>query len=256
MTQFRVRSAAATHVGNVRTVNEDAILSRDDLSLWAVADGMGGHANGQWASATLIAAIDTVALGPDDPYASLVSTLYAGNGAIIRAAVVSGASMGTTVVVLHLGDTEVTGLWVGDSRIYRRRGGVLTQLTRDHSMVQELVDRGTLTAGEAETHPMAHVLSRAVGMEESLAHDAFRDEAIVGDVYLLCSDGLTKVISHDAIAARLSVSPVRAVEGLLADTLAAGAPDNVSVIVISLEQATVIVGPPQSNQNSNQVLEL
>jgi serine/threonine protein phosphatase PrpC len=87
---------------------------------------------------------------------------------------------------------------------------------------------------------MAHVLSRAIGTEESLSHDAFRDEAIVGDVYLLCSDGLTKVISHEAIAARLTGSPARAVEGLIADTLAAGAPDNVSVIVISLEQPTII----------------
>ena len=244
MTQFRIRTAAGTHVGGVRTVNEDTILSRDDLGLWVVADGMGGHANGQWASQTLVAALNDVVLGDGDPYPHLLNALYAGNGAIVRAAAVGGASMGTTVVVLHLGDAAVTGLWVGDSRIYRRRDGILTQLTRDHSMVQELVDRGTLTADEAETHPMAHVLSRAVGMEESLSHDAFRDEAAVGDVYLLCSDGLTKVITHEAIEARLSVSPVRAVEGLIADTLAAGAPDNVSVIVISLEQATMIAPAP------------
>lgn len=240
MTRMRIKSAAGTHVGGVRTVNEDAILSRDDIGLWVVADGMGGHANGQWASATVVSALDAVRLGDDDPYPHLLGALYAGNGAIARAAAVAGTSMGTTVVVLHLAGNEVTGLWVGDSRIYRCRGGVLTQLTRDHSMVQELVDRGSLSPSEAETHPMAHVLSRAVGIEESMSHDAFRDEAIVGDVYLLCSDGLTKVISHDAIAARLGVSPTRAVEGLIADTLAAGAPDNVSVIVIALEEATVL----------------
>jgi serine/threonine-protein phosphatase Stp1 len=246
MTRFRIRSAAGSHVGNVRTVNEDSILSRDDLGLWAVADGMGGHSNGQWASQTVVGALDAVELGDDDPYQHLLGALYAGNGAIVRAGAVAGTSMGTTVVVLHLGDREVTGLWVGDSRIYRSRDGVLTQLTRDHSMVQDLVDRGTLTADEAETHPMAHVLSRAIGTEESLSHDAFRDEACVGDVYLLCSDGLTKVISHDAIAARLSGSPARAVDGLIADTLAAGAPDNVSVIVVSLEQPTIIA-PAQSS---------
>ena len=240
MTRFRIRSAAATNVGSVRTVNEDSILSREDLGLWVVADGMGGHANGQWASATVVEALDAVTLGNGDPYPNLLGALYAGNGAIVRAGAVSGTSMGTTAVVLHLGTSEVTGLWVGDSRLYRSRDGVLTQLTRDHSMVQELVDRGTLTAAEAETHPMAHVLSRAIGTEESLSHDAFRDEAQVGDIYLLCSDGLTKVISHEAIAARLGGSPTRAVEGLIADTLAAGAPDNVSVIVVSLEQPTIL----------------
>jgi serine/threonine-protein phosphatase Stp1 len=240
VTHFRIRSAAATNVGSVRTVNEDAILARDDIGLWAVADGMGGHSNGQWASATVVEALNAVTLDSSDPYQHLLGALYAGNGAIVRAGAVAGTSMGTTAVVLHLGEREVTGLWVGDSRIYRCRDGVLTQLTRDHSMVQELVDRGTLTPEEAETHPMAHVLSRAIGTEESLSHDAFRDEASVGDIYLLCSDGLTKVISHEAIAARITESPTRAVEGLIADTLAAGAPDNVSVIVISLEQPTVI----------------
>jgi serine/threonine protein phosphatase Stp1 len=244
MTQFRIRSAAGTHVGGVRTVNEDSILSREELGLWAVADGMGGHANGQWASATVVEALDAVHLDGGDPYPALLGALYAGNGAIVRAAAVAGASMGTTVVVLHLGGGEVTGLWVGDSRIYRRRDGVLSQLTRDHSMVQELVDRGTLTADEAETHPMAHILSRAVGIEEGLLHDAFRDEAAVGDTYLLCSDGLSKVLSHDDIAARLTSSPARAVEALIADTLAAGAPDNVSIIVVNLEQPTVISPGP------------
>jgi serine/threonine protein phosphatase PrpC len=246
MTRFRIRSAAGTNVGKVRTVNEDAILSREDMGLWVVADGMGGHANGQWASQTVIDALDAVHLDNTDPYPALLNALYAGNGTIVRAATVAEASMGTTVVVLHLGDGEVTGIWVGDSRIYRRRDGILTQLTRDHSVVQELVERGTITAEEAETHPMAHILNRAVGIEESLSHDAFRDEAMVGDTYLLCSDGLSKVLSHDVIDARLNSSPPRAVEGLIADTLAAGAPDNVSVIVVSLEQPTVISpGPSQ-----------
>ncbi len=244
MKNLRIRAAAATHTGAVRAANEDSILSRDDIGLWVVADGMGGHANGQWASATVVGALDAVQLGDGDPYPYLLGALYAGNGAIVRGAAVSGQSMGTTVVALHLGDGQVTGLWVGDSRIYRRRDGVLTQLTRDHSMVQELVDRGTLTLEEAETHPMAHVLSRAVGIEESLSHDAFRDEARAGDVFVLCSDGLSKVLSNDAIAQRLSSSPARAVEALIADTLAAGAPDNVSVIVISLEETTVIVPAP------------
>lgn len=240
-TELRIRSAAGTHPGAVRAANEDSILSRDDLKLWVVADGMGGHANGQWASATVVSALDAVRLGEGDPYPYLLGALYAGNGAIVRAAVAAGASMGTTVVALHLGAGEVTGLWVGDSRIYRARGGVLTQLTRDHSVVQELVDRGSLSAADAETHPMAHVLSRAVGIEEELAHDAFRDAALAGDTYLLCSDGLSKVLPHDLIEQRLAASPARAVELLIADTLAAGAPDNVSVIIVALEETTVLV---------------
>ena len=171
----------------------------------------------------------------------LIAALQAGNGAIVRAATSLGAKMGTTVVVLHLAGDAVTGLWVGDSRIYRMRGGTLTQLTRDHSVVQEMVDRGQLTAAEAEDHPMAHVLNRAVGIEESLAWDGFEDRAQPGDSYLLCSDGLTKVLADAAIAARLAGgSPARAVEALVADTLAAGAPDNVSVIIVALEETTAI----------------
>lgn len=241
MTRLRVRAAAATHPGCVRASNEDAILARDTAGLWAVADGMGGHANGEWASATLIDALAALGPGEGDAAPRLIAALQAGNGAIVRAATSLGAKMGTTVVVLHLAGDAVTGLWVGDSRIYRMRGGTLTQLTRDHSVVQEMVDRGQLTAAEAEDHPMAHVLNRAVGIEESLAWDGFEDRAQPGDSYLLCSDGLTKVLADAAIAARLAGgSPARAVEALVADTLAAGAPDNVSVIIVALEETTAI----------------
>lgn len=131
------RSASRTHVGLVRTVNEDSMLARDDAALWIVADGMGGHDNGQWASQTLVAqfaaldlAIDRTARGT-----AIVRAIEDGNRAINVAALAAGKQMGTTAVVIHCDADDVLLIWVGDSRIYRLRGGQLAQLTRDHTKI-------------------------------------------------------------------------------------------------------------------------
>lgn len=242
--RLRYRSAVRTHPGNVRKVNEDSALSRDDAALWLVADGMGGHAHGDWASQTLaehLAAVD-LSVPPAERGPAIMAALHAGNAAIVEAAARAGSQMGTTAVVLHLEGNDVLCLWVGDSRIYRFRRGGLEQLTRDHSMVQELVDRGLLDASEAELHPMAHVLSRAVGTEANLRADALHDQALPGDQYLLCSDGLTKVVPEDVIARMLRLPSVNAAaDRLVAETLARGAPDNVTVIVVSVEEVTELM---------------
>ncbi len=243
--QLRWRSAARTHPGLVRQVNEDSMLVRDETALWIVADGMGGHDNGQWASQTLVGQFAHVHLDGalEARGGALALALEEGNQAIVSAGAASGKQMGTTAVVAHIAGNEVLCLWVGDSRIYRWRHGLLTQLTRDHSVVQELVDRGHLDASEAEHHPMAHVLSRAIGTEGDLRYENVVDVAVPGDRYLLCSDGLNKVVGEEVIAGVLGLGNIdRAADELVSVTLERGAPDNVTLVVVLIEEVTAVIG--------------
>jgi serine/threonine protein phosphatase Stp1 len=242
--RLRYRSAMRTHTGMVRTLNEDSGLSRDDVALWLVADGMGGHSHGDWASQTLVAHVAAADLSgpPSERGPAIVAAMNGGNAAIVQAAAQAGSQMGTTAVLLHLDGPELLCLWVGDSRAYRFRRGGLQQISRDHSVVQELIDRGVLDPAEAESHPMAHVLSRAVGTEAELRIEVLHDQAMPGDHYLLCSDGLTKVVPEETIARLLRLpSPNAVADRLVAETLALGAPDNVTVIVISVEEVTEVM---------------
>lgn len=238
---LRYRSAPRTHVGLVRKANEDSMLARDEVALWVVADGMGGHDNGQWASQTLVAQFAALNLhiNRNARGAAIVHAIQEGNRAINEAAVAANKQMGTTVVVVHCDADDVLLLWVGDSRIYRLRGGAFTQMSRDHTLVQDLVDRGALAADEAESHPMSHVLSRAVGTEATLRYETLVEKAQAGDRYVLCSDGLTKCVSDARMAAILSSGSIDvAADRLIAETLEAGAPDNTTVVVLSAEEAT------------------
>ena len=241
--RLRYRSAPRTHVGLVRKANEDSMLARDEVALWVVADGMGGHDNGQWASQTLVAQFAALNLhiNRNARGAAIVQAMQQGNRTINEAAAAANKQMGTTVVIVHCDADDVLLLWVGDSRIYRLRGEMFTQLSRDHTLVQDLVDRGALAAEEAESHPMSHVLSRAVGTEPVLRYETLVEKALPGDRYLLCSDGLTKCVSDMRMAAILSAGSIEAAaERLIAETLEGGAPDNTTVVVVSAEEATAL----------------
>lgn len=237
MKHFAIASTARTHPGR-RERNEDAVLARDDLGVWAVADGMGGHQGGSWASATVIETLARLACEADGRQIALEQAVAEGNQEIVEAARAMGGTIGTTFAALSFDGFAMTGLWVGDSRIYRWRDGRLDRLTRDHSIVQELVDRGTLMPDEAEKHPMAHVLSRAVGVQAAVSADRFGFEALPGDMFLLCSDGLTRVVSEPEIAAELAGGNAQvATDALLELTLDRGAPDNVSIIVVRIARS-------------------
>lgn len=245
MMRLRYRSAARTHPGLVRAVNEDSVLARDDLGLWLVADGMGGHENGQWASQTLVAHFAALEAGSyaADKARAVNGALDAGNATIVRAAQAAGVQMGTTAVLFYVDASQGSAVWVGDSRLYRYRRGSLEQLSRDHTVVQELVDRGSLTADEAEQHPMSHVLSRAVGTEAQLRSDIRTEALEPGDHYLVCSDGLTKVVPDSAIAEALAIPNIGiAADRLLKETLDRGAPDNVTLIIVAVEEMTAVGG--------------
>lgn len=244
---LRVHDASLTHAGKVRAVNEDAVLADVRAGVWAVADGMGGHANGQWASQAIVEALGQAApVGGDfDARARAVSdALHAANARIWEQGRTIGKSMGSTVTALLLQGARFAVFWAGDSRCYLLRGGILYRLTTDHSQVQELVTAGRLTPEEAESHPMAHVLSRAVGVQPDLELEAVTDEVLAGDVFLLCSDGLTRMAPDVELAAVLNgKSPRAAAEQLVALSLERGAPDNVSVVVVGCDETTLLALP-------------
>jgi serine/threonine protein phosphatase PrpC/membrane protease YdiL (CAAX protease family) len=236
---LRIDDAGLSHAGKVRGVNEDSILARPQDGLWAVADGMGGHANGQWASQTVIAALDQTrgVGGYDARVRDTASALHAVNARIWDQGQANGKPMGSTVAALLLQGARYMVFWAGDSRCYLLRDGVIRRLTTDHSQVQALVSAGRLKPEEAENHPMAHVLSRAVGAQAQLQFETVTDEGRAGDVFLLCSDGLTRVVPDPEIAALLSGQPpASAAEQMVALCLERGAPDNVSVVVVRCDE--------------------
>jgi len=238
---LRFHDATLTHPGRVRSDNEDQVLARPDQGLWAVADGMGGHANGKWASKAITSALEAAVL-PSDFDAAAAAAASAVHDANDRIWAKSGGQpMGSTVVALLLRDRRFVVLWAGDSRCYLLRDGELYQLTVDHSQVQDMVISGRLTPEEAENHPMSHVLSRAVGVAPRLELDAVSDEAKVGDVFLVCSDGLTRTIPDSELATMLAQgNPAATADGLVKVCLERGAPDNVSVVVVNCDETTLL----------------
>ena len=243
MAALRFTSGALTHVGLVRRRNEDACLDRPDRGLWAVADGMGGHEAGDFASTRIVAALDATGPPTDlgvfaDVCASRLTAVDAELRA--RAAMLGPAAViASTVVVLLADGAEFVCLWAGDSRIYRWREGELRQLTIDHSRVRELVDAGLLQPEAAADHPEAHVVTRAIGGGR-LEFGTLRDTLRPGDRFLLCSDGLTNMLADEEIA-RGMAEPAgvgAAAEQLLDLVLASGAVDNVTIVIVAVESAT------------------
>lgn len=240
---LRVQSDAKSHEGQVRELNEDSFCSREGSGFWAVADGMGGHENGEWASAVLVdhlCAID-IPVDFDAASAAIGDRIYAANAEIYAESRRRGAQIGTTLVALLVREREFGVFWVGDSRCYLLRGGDLHQLSRDHSQVQEMVDRGLLPPEDVEGHPMGHVLARAVGVRETLQVDAIRDAVEPGDIFLLCSDGLHGYVGEADIHRLLSrAAPDQSSRELVALTLERGAPDNVTVITVMFTEPTLL----------------
>ncbi len=230
-----------SHPGQVRGENEDCIATRPELGLAILADGMGGHQAGEVASRMAIDIIaDNVAgalAQEDDARGSIAAAIQAANSAIHEAAKTHSEyrGMGSTVVVaVFRGDRLYVG-HVGDSRLYRFRHGALEQLTKDHSVVQELVNRGLFTPEEARQSLAKNLVTRALGVDPTIETETNETAVQPGDVYLLCSDGLTDVVSDEQIAELLRAAPSD-VEGvarrLIERANANGGPDNISVIVV------------------------
>ena len=227
-----------THVGLRRKINEDAVLVRTQRGLWVVADGMGGHEAGEVASAMVTDALSHIHLTEnlDQFVEQAVAALKAVNHQLILLARQDARpkTIGSTIVGLAIDTTRFRCFWAGDSRAYRIRGGQIQQLSKDHSLVQGLVDAGMITAEEAEHHPQSNVITRAVGVVEDLQVDTVAGDVQPGDYFLLASDGLTRLVPNDELLAEITARPPEeAADRLLQMVLARGAPDNVSLVLIS-----------------------
>jgi serine/threonine protein phosphatase PrpC len=241
--RLRLEDDMRTHTGCVRSANEDSAVSLPRDGIWAVADGMGGHTNGQLASQTL-ARLVSETTAPDDlesACSAVADAIHAANAEIYAEAQSRGEQMGSTIVALVMRERVFAVLWAGDSRAYLYREAKLHRLTHDHTQVQEMVDRGLLAPDEAADHPMSHVLARAVGVRPTLELDAISDAAQSGDIFLLCSDGVYNMVSDDELAAVLAASGRRSTETLVNLCLERGAPDNVTLILVSAQEPTALV---------------
>lgn len=224
-----------THVGLRRKVNEDSLLVRTERGLWAVADGMGGHDAGDVASAKVTEALLRLPIfyGLDQLVESAIGALKRVNQELIALASDDAQrTIGSTVVGLAIADGQYRCFWAGDSRAYRVRDGQIIQLTRDHSLVQDLVNAGMLQPEEAVDHPNANIITRAVGVAEELKIDMVSGDTKPGDQFLLATDGLTRMVDDSELVAELtSHRPREAAERLIETVLSRGAPDNVSMII-------------------------
>ncbi|MGF6769918.1 protein phosphatase [Paraburkholderia sp. GAS199] len=237
--QFRWTSSARSDAGRVREINEDACLDQPESGRWAVADGMGGHAVGDVASRLVIDALSRLA-SPAGMSATLAQTrasLQAANRQLRDEAMRRQVQrIGCTVVVLLACDRFCGYLWAGDSRIYLLREGALRQLTRDHSQVEELKLLGVLTEEEARHHPAQHMITRAVGATDLLELDDDAIEVADGDIFLLCSDGLSNEVSDEEMLDVLTRAACeRASEDLVELALARGGRDNITAVVVRAE---------------------
>jgi protein phosphatase len=247
MTGLSLRFAARSEIGRVRRNNEDAGYAASDLLV--VADGMGGHEAGELASAATIAAVVAAAsttVGADEVLSQLTEAVVTSGEYI--ADVVAGnrdlAGMGTTMTVVALREDRIAMAHVGDSRAYVYRDAELQQMTKDHTFVQTLVDSGEITIEEAAVHPRRNLMMRAIDGIHAVEVDLSVRETREGDRYLLCSDGLCGVIDSVQIAQCLATEDLTQAVTLLIDAaMAAGAPDNITVVVADVVNANIEVDP-------------
>lgn len=230
-------TSADTNVGMVRKVNEDSLMTKPEVGLWAVADGMGGYEAGDVASNMIVSSLlettkhEYLHTFVDDVENKIIDA----NQRILEYSKImhDGRTLGSTVISLLIQGQVGVCLWAGDSRLYLLRNNQLQQLSRDHSYVQELFDQGTISAEDALNHPDANVITRAVGTDENLCVDISAFNVQVGDTFLLCSDGLYNAVDESEIELHMkSLDTDDAVKQMIVSALENGAPDNVSIVLV------------------------
>ena len=222
-------SYGITHPGNKRDHNEDALLENPTLGLWAVADGMGGHEAGDYASQYTISSLDT--LTKPTSLETIRLALHEAHTHLRK----QKETCGTTIALLLRNGAQGHIIWAGDSRVYRYRNQTLTQLTRDHSYVEELVENGLLSPSDAKTSHLSNRITRALGAYDELALDLISCDFIPGDRYIICSDGLYNEIEDTALCNLLENHPIDTFPAeLLQAVLNGDAKDNVTFILIAV----------------------
>lgn len=233
------RSAGRTQRGLARLRNEDAFLDNPSTGCWAVADGMGGYRHGDVASQWIVSHLASVSADGnlDQRIQAVRNKLQDVNQGVRRAWTEPGATnevtMGSTVVALLLEKGRAACLWAGDSRCYLWRDQSLYQLSKDHSLLQRLMDERQLSVAQAQAYPCARALTRAVGARSRLHLEVLELRTRPGDVFLLCSDGLYQALSHVDLGRALSMgTPQRAVERLFAAALRRPIRDDLTAVVV------------------------
>ncbi len=234
---FLYVDGALTHQGAVRDHNEDCFITMAEVGVWAVADGMGGHQAGDVASRLIVEEIASLGLPVSalDQRMRLLERVDRANLRILaHAEHLQLSTVGSTLASLLIYGHEFACIWAGDSRVYLLRKGLIYRLTTDHSEVARLIARGELTEDEARNSPNRNVITKAIGIQVNPAPESVTGVVEAGDVFLICSDGLTEHNSDEDLRHQLSRpdAPAQIVADLIAQTLARGAHDNVTAIVL------------------------
>ena len=236
MTQhvFTFETGVATDPGKVRDVNEDGSFASAEAGVWVIADGMGGHTNGKLASSKIVEASATIgrAASAPDLLARFYDRMLRTNREIQAISGDSGGVMGATVAAVLVYGNHCACVWSGDSRVYLVRSGAITQLSRDHTEVQGLVDQGLLTSEEARNWPRRNVITRAIGVFDDPELETVHGKVSPGDRFVLCSDGLTGHVSDaEILDIADNFAAQDACDRLVGLTLGRGALDNVTVMI-------------------------
>ena len=220
-----IQSISRSHIGRVRTHNEDRILDRADLCLWAVADGMGGHCAGDVAAEFVVG--ELTSWSESNGISGLREAMLGAHEKLIGK---TGGEGGTTLVALVVKEGEAHICWAGDSRAYLIRGQTLSQLTRDHSLVQKLLDAGLIDEAGSRNHPQASVITSALGMNADPMIESLTFDIAGGDRILLCSDGLSRSLSDRDVTGGLDLKILA--DRLITNALQRDGADNVSLVLI------------------------
>ena len=241
-----MRYAGTTDPGRVRACNEDSLLLLPEVGVFAVADGLGGLDAGDVASSTALAYLHDLCLsqcavgGADsgDMLSRLDATIVAVNSRTYEHRLALGKNMATTLAVVQFESDAVLAAHVGDSRIYHWHEGILTQVSRDHSLVNQLCEQGALTASQAKQSPQRHIITRAIGAEPNVLPSIKRVAVAPGDLLLLCTDGLTSMVGDADIAACFRTRPADCswlIEQLVRLANEAGGHDNICVVLVAIQ---------------------
>jgi protein phosphatase len=247
-------AGAATHVGKVRNRNEDSYLVATHRGLWAVADGMGGHEAGDVASRLVVEELDTIPAPATaaELLASCEARMISANSRLKKLAHErGGVVIGTTIAALLVFEAFYAGVWSGDSRIYRIHQGKIEQVSLDHTELQELVSEGKLNTEEARLWPRRNVITRAIGVHDSPELEIKGGTLEPGDIFVICSDGLTAHVEDwEILALAKQFRPQEACDRLIALTLDRGAIDNVTVVTVQFNTQ-----PPAAATGSENIWE-
>jgi serine/threonine protein phosphatase PrpC len=242
-----IQFGSQTDQGLVRTSNEDCCVTNPNTGLFLVADGMGGHAAGEIASRLAATAVDDAVaskgVAAETPTDLLRLATTEANSRVLEAQRKDHAlaGMGSTLTALLVRGSRYYIAHVGDSRAYRLRGGMLEQLTRDHSLVWHLYENGVLGKAELARHPQKNLITRSIGSHSQVEIDIEEGEGCAGDIYLLCSDGLTDGVSDEGIRELLvsaHKTPQEMADDLVNAANEAGGPDNITVVVVKLDDGS------------------